>query len=68
LKTDQLLKNTRVSYPIFHIDNIVKPVSKAGPAKKVIFLTADAFGVMPPVAKLTPDQLNIIFFQDLPQN
>jgi phosphoenolpyruvate carboxykinase (ATP) len=45
-------QNTRVSYPIYHIDNIVKPVSKGGPAKKVIFLTADAYGVMPPVAKL----------------
>ena len=54
-------QNTRVSYPIFHIDNIVKPVSKAGPAKKVIFLTADAFGVMPPVAKLTPDQTKYHF-------
>ncbi len=38
-------ENTRVSYPIYHIENIVKPVSKAGHAKKVIFLTADAFGV-----------------------
>ena len=36
-----------VSYPIYHIDNIVKPVSKAGHATKVIFLTADAFGVLP---------------------
>lgn len=54
-------QNTRVSYPIYHIDNIVKPVSKAGPAKKVIFLTADAFGVMPPVAKLTPDQTKYHF-------
>ena len=53
--------NTRVSYPIYHIDNIVKPVSKAGPAKKVIFLTADAFGVMPPVSKLTPDQTKYHF-------
>lgn len=54
-------QNTRVSYPIYHIDNIVKPVSKAGPAKKVIFLTADAFGVMPPVAKLTPEQTKYHF-------
>ncbi len=54
-------QNTRVSYPIYHIDNIVKPVSKAGHAKKVIFLTADAFGVMPPVAKLTPDQTKYHF-------
>ncbi len=54
-------QNTRVSYPIYHIENIVKPVSKAGPAKKVIFLTADAFGVMPPVAKLSPDQTKYHF-------
>ena len=54
-------QNTRVSYPIYHIDNIVKPVSKAGPAKKVIFLTADAFGVMPPVSKLTADQTKYHF-------
>ena len=54
-------QNTRVSYPIDHIDNIVKPVSKAGHAKKVIFLTADAFGVMPPVAKLTPEQTKYHF-------
>jgi phosphoenolpyruvate carboxykinase (ATP) len=49
-------KNTRVSYPIHHIDRIVKPVSKAGHAKNVIFLTADAFGVLPPVAKLSRAQ------------
>ncbi len=54
-------QNTRVSYPIYHIENIVKPISKAGPAKKVIFLTADAFGVMPPVAKLTPEQTKYHF-------
>jgi len=54
-------QNTRVSYPIYHIDNIVKPVSKAGAATKVIFLTADAFGVMPPVAKLTPEQTKYHF-------
>lgn len=53
--------NTRVSYPIFHIENIVKPVSKAGHANKVIFLTADAFGVLPPVAKLTPEQTQYHF-------
>jgi phosphoenolpyruvate carboxykinase (ATP) len=54
-------QNTRVSYPIYHIENIVKPVSKAGHATKVIFLTADAFGVMPPVAKLTPEQTKYHF-------
>ena len=54
-------ENTRVSYPIYHIDNIVKPVSRAGHASKVIFLTADAFGVLPPVARLTPDQTKYHF-------
>ncbi|RUO35642.1 phosphoenolpyruvate carboxykinase (ATP) [Aliidiomarina sanyensis] len=54
-------ENTRVSYPIYHIDNIVKPVSKAGHAKKVIFLTADAFGVLPPVSKLTTEQAKYHF-------
>ncbi len=54
-------ENTRVSYPIFHIDNIVKPLSRAGHARKVIFLTADAFGVLPPVAKLTPEQIQYHF-------
>jgi len=54
-------ENTRVSYPIHHIENIVKPISRAGHAKKVIFLTADAFGVLPPVAKLTADQAQYYF-------
>lgn len=54
-------QNTRVSYPIYHIENIVKPVSKAGHAQKVIFLTADAFGVLPPVSKLTRDQTEYHF-------
>ena len=54
-------QNTRVSYPIYHIDNIVKPVSRAGHATKVIFLTADAFGVLPPVSKLTADQTKYHF-------
>jgi phosphoenolpyruvate carboxykinase (ATP) len=53
-------ENTRVSYPIYHIDNIAVP-SRAGHAKKVIFLTADAFGVMPPVSKLTPEQTKYHF-------
>ncbi len=56
-----ITQNTRVSYPIYHINNIVKPVSKAGHATKVIFLTADAFGVMPPVSKLTPEQTKYYF-------
>ncbi|MER2473429.1 phosphoenolpyruvate carboxykinase (ATP) [Photorhabdus laumondii] len=54
-------ENTRVSYPIHHIENIVKPVSKAGHATKVIFLTADAFGVLPPVSRLTPEQTQYHF-------
>lgn len=54
-------ENTRVSYPIYHIENIVKPVSKAGHATKVIFLSADAFGVLPPVSILTPEQTQYYF-------
>ena len=54
-------ENTRVSYPINHIENIVKPVSKAPAAKKVIFLSADAFGVLPPVSILTPEQTQYYF-------
>ncbi|HEX2969286.1 MAG TPA: phosphoenolpyruvate carboxykinase (ATP) [Bacteroidales bacterium] len=54
-------ENTRVSYPIYHIHNIVKPVSKAGHASKVIFLTADAFGVLPPVSRLDEDQTRYYF-------
>jgi len=54
-------ENTRVSYPIYHIDNIVKGASKAGHPDKVIFLSADAFGVLPPVSKLTPEQTQYHF-------
>ena len=54
-------ENARVSYPIHHIKNIVKPVSKAGPAKRVIFLSADAFGVLPAVSLLTPEQTRYHF-------
>ena len=54
-------ENTRVSYPIYHIDNIVKPVSRAGHAAHVIFLTADAFGVLPPVSCLTQEQAEYYF-------
>ncbi len=50
-----------MSYPIYHIDNIVKPVSKGGHANKVIFLSADAFGILPPVSKLTPEQTKYHF-------
>ncbi|MDD3911475.1 MAG: phosphoenolpyruvate carboxykinase (ATP) [Bacteroidales bacterium] len=54
-------ENTRVSYPIYHIKNIVKPISKAPAAKKVIFLSADAFGVLPPVSILDPEQTKYYF-------
>ena len=54
-------ENTRVSYPIYHIENIVKPFSRGGHAQKVIFLTADAFGVLPPVSQLTDDQTQYHF-------
>ena len=54
-------ENSRVSYPIYHINNIVTPVSKAGHASKVIFLSADAFGVLPPVSKLSPEQTKYHF-------
>ena len=54
-------ENTRVSYPIDHIDNIVRPVSAAPAAKNVIFLSADAFGVLPPVSVLTPEQTKYYF-------
>ncbi len=56
-----ITENTRVSYPIYHINNIVQPVSKAGHANRVIFLTADAFGVLPPVSKLSHDQTQYHF-------
>ena len=58
---DSVTQNTRVSYPIYHIKNIVKPVSRGGHANKVIFLSADAFGVLPPVSKLTHDQTKYHF-------
>ncbi|AKC32446.1 phosphoenolpyruvate carboxykinase (ATP) [Candidatus Pantoea carbekii] len=58
---DSKTENARVSYPIDHIDNIVRPLSKGGHAKHVIFLTADAFGVLPPVSCLTFDQAQYYF-------
>jgi len=54
-------ENTRVSYPIDHIEKIVRPVSSAPAAKSVIFLSADAFGVLPPVSILTPEQTQYYF-------
>ena len=60
-KDQSVTENTRVSYPISHINNIVKPVSAAPAAKNVIFLSADAFGVLPPVSILTPEQAQYYF-------
>ena len=54
-------ENTRVSYPIYHIKNIVKPISKGPHAKQVIFLTADAYGVLPPVSILDNEQAQYYF-------
>ena len=54
-------ENTRVSYPIYHINNIVKPVSKGPHAHQVIFLSADAFGVLPPVSILNDQQAQYYF-------
>ena len=54
-------ENTRVSYPIYHINNIVRPDSHGPAAKQVIFLSADAFGVLPPVSILTPEQTKYYF-------
>ncbi len=54
-------ENTRVSYPIHHIENIVKPISKGPHAKQVLFLSADAFGVLPPVSILNPAQAQYYF-------
>lgn len=51
----EITQNTRVSYPIFHIDNAAVP-SKGGHPKNIFFLTADAFGILPPISKLTPGQ------------
>ena len=54
-------ENTRVSYPINHIEKIVRPKSCGPDAKNVIFLSADAFGVLPPVSILTPEQTQYYF-------
>ena len=54
-------ENTRVSYPIYHIEKIVRPISAGPAAKNVIFLSADAFGVLPPVSILTPEQTKYYF-------
>jgi len=57
---DSLTENTRVAYPLEHIDNAVHP-SVGGHPKNIVFLTADAMGVLPPVARLTPDQAMFYF-------
>ncbi len=57
----KVTENTRVSYPIYHINNIVRPYSQGPAAKRVIFLSADAFGVLPPVSVLTPEQTKYYF-------
>ena len=54
-------ENTRVSYPIYHIEKIVRPQSQGPAAEQVIFLSADAFGVLPPVSILTPEQTKYYF-------
>ena len=58
---NSVTENTRVSYPINHIENIVRPVSTGPAAEHVIFLSADAFGVLPPVSILTPEQTQYYF-------
>ncbi|MCR5645913.1 MAG: phosphoenolpyruvate carboxykinase (ATP), partial [Bacteroidales bacterium] len=63
-KDKSVTENTRVSYPIEHIEKIVKnvrPISAGPAAKNVIFLSADAFGVLPPVSILTPEQCKYYF-------
>jgi phosphoenolpyruvate carboxykinase (ATP) len=59
-KDGSITENTRVSYPIYHINKIVLP-SKAGHAKKIVYLSADAFGVLPPVSILSDDQAQYHF-------
>jgi len=59
-KDNSITENTRVSYPIYHINKIVLP-SKAGHAKKIVYLSADAFGVLPPVSVLDEDQAQYHF-------
>ena len=56
-----LTQNTRVSYPITHMDNIVEPISRAGHASRVLFLTADAYGVLPAVSLLDDDAMRYHF-------
>ena len=60
-KDKSVTENTRVSYPIDHIEKIVKPISSAPAAQNVIFLSADAFGVLPPVSILNEEQTQYYF-------
>jgi phosphoenolpyruvate carboxykinase (ATP) len=60
LDSDAKTENTRAAYPLYQIDNVV-PEGHAGHPKAVVFLTADAFGVLPPIAKLSPEQAMYFF-------
>ncbi len=60
LDSEQLTENTRASYPMSHLDSIV-PERMAGHPENVVFLTADAFGVLPPISRLTPEQASYHF-------
>ena len=59
-ESDAITENTRVSYPIHHIDNALEP-SVGGHPKNIFFLTCDAFGVLPPISRLTPEQAMYYF-------
>ena len=60
LDSDEVTENTRAAYPISHLPNVV-PEGRAGHPKNIVFLTADAFGVLPPIALLSPDQAQYYF-------
>ena len=60
----KITQNSRVSYPIEHIKNIMKPSIGYNP-KNILFLTADAFGVLPPISKLNPNQAAYHFILSL---
>jgi len=60
-KSAKKTENTRASYPLYHIDNVLWPISKAGHPENIIFLTADAFGVLPPISILDENQIMYYF-------
>jgi len=60
LNDDSITENTRAAYPLTHLDNIVRE-GKSGHPKNIVFLTADAFGVLPPISKLSPAQASYHF-------